>query len=117
MAIENVARFEELLREDEALKAKLDAATAAYAGDASDDKAVFEAIVAPLAEEAGLPFTYEEGKKAYGQRELSDAELDSVAGGGGFCYLIGGSDDVNANCNEPGYFCAYIGVSAGGADL
>ena len=116
MALENVARFEELLRTDEALKAKLDAAAAAFEGEATDE-AVFEAVIAPLAAEAGLPFTYAEGKEGFSAKELADSELEAVAGGGGFCYLIGGSNDVNANCNEPGYFCAYIGVSAGGADL
>ena len=75
MARDNVIKFEELLREDEALRAKLEAATAAYVGDKSDEKAVFEAVVAPLAADAGLPYTYEEGKEASFRRDLDEAEL------------------------------------------
>ena len=59
MANANVERFEELLRTDEALRAKLDEATAAYAGDPADEKALFEAVIAPLAAELGLPFSFE----------------------------------------------------------
>lgn len=115
MARDNVIKFEELLREDEALRAKLEAATAAYVGDKSDEKAVFEAVVAPLAADAGLPYTYEEGKEASFRRDLDEAELMVVAGGDwGFCILIGVSDHPDTECREPGYACAYIGVGAGG---
>ena len=114
MAAENVAKFEELLRSDEALKTKLDALAAAFEGDASDEKALFEAVIAPLAAEAGLPFTFEEGKDGYADRELDDAELEAVAGGDGFCFLLGGSTGVEAECREPGYACAFLGVGAGG---
>ena len=113
MANANVERFEELLRTDEALRAKLDEATAAYAGDPADEKALFEAVIAPLAAELGLPFSFEEGRESYAA-ELSDAELETVAGGDGFCYLIGGSDEPNGECRAPGYVCAYVGISAGG---
>lgn len=86
MAKENATRFIELLPGDPELQGKLKEATAAYTGP-KDVKTVFEAVVAPVAAEAGLPFTYEEGiAAAYAGRELSDDELDAVAGGG--VYLL-----------------------------
>jgi len=88
----NAKKFEELLRSDEALQEKLRAAAEAYTGDASDEQAVFEAVVAPLAEEAGLPFTYEEAQKlASGSEGPSLDDLDAAAGGGG-CFIFGGGD-------------------------
>jgi len=83
MAQENVMKFEELLQGDEALQAKLNDAMQAYAGDKADGRAVFEAVMAPLAEEAGMPFTYEEATTvADDAKELDDAELEAFAGGG-----------------------------------
>ena len=115
MAIENVDKFEELLRNDEALKAKLDAAVAAFKGNVEDNAEVFAGIIIPLAEEVGLPFTYEEATEFSPSRELSADELDAVAGGDwGFCILIGVGDHPDSTCREPGYACAYIGVGAGG---
>lgn len=115
MAIENVEKFEELLRNDEALKAKLDEAVAAFKGGIEDNAAAFASIACPLAEEVGLPFTAEDVEAFFSSRELDTDELDAVAGGDwGFCILIGISDHVDATCREPGYACAGIGVGAGG---
>lgn len=44
MAAENASEFEKLLREDEALQARLQAALKAFDGDKSDEKAVFERV-------------------------------------------------------------------------
>ena len=109
MAQENVGRFEELLKSDEALQAKF-----AELGKAG--------ILAPLAAEAGLPFTYEEGVAYASQgKELSDDELDAVAGGFSVCYIIGGGDepDADSDCKDGRRnigACAYIGVTWGGFD-
>ena len=103
MAQENVAKFEELLRSDETLQAKARAAVAAYTGDKADARAVFAAVVAPLADEAGLPFTFEESKSfAQDGKELDDAELEAVAGGS--CFLVGGGygKGDSAACYEIG---------------
>ena len=94
MAKENVAKFYEKLAEDAALAEKLNALDKKFAdtneGSADDiafrEKAV-AAIVIPLAEEVGLPFTLEELKE-YEQDQLkemnlSEDELDQVAGGRG----------------------------------
>ena len=114
MANENVARFEELLKNDEALQEKLNELSKAYEGDKEDEQAIFEATVGKLAEEAGLPFTLEEAREAvFAGRELGDAELDAVAGGG-YCYFIGGASDVEATCGDSEFHaCAYVGVGFG----
>ena len=76
MAQENVAKLVELIRSDEALQAKLKEAFEAYDGPKDDERAVFEATIAPIAAEAGLPCTYEEGLGfATADRNLSDEEL------------------------------------------
>lgn len=107
----NIDKFEELLRSNEGLQSKLRAATEAYAGGMSDERAFFDAIVAPIAAEAALPFTYDELVAAKDNLEIDDEELDAVAGGTGYCIFIGGSDDVESGCNEiEGHACAYIGV-------
>ena len=47
-----------------------------------------------VAAEAGLPFTYEEGKAyALEGAELNDAKLDSVAGGTSARYVVGGGSE------------------------
>ena len=112
----NREKFEDLLRSDEGLQAKLRAATEAFEGDTADERAVFDALIAPLAAEAGLPFTFEEATEpATTGRELSDAELDAVAGGYNACVVIGGGEELE----DPGacidkFFgagaCKYIGV-------
>ena len=110
----NVQKFEELLSSDEALQAKMRELVDAYNGDGGDERAFFEAVMAPLSQEAGLPFTFEEGVQyVSSERELNDAELDAVAGGSG-CWLIGGSNGPDADaCSEDVYganACAYVGV-------
>jgi len=99
MAQENVMKFEELLQGDKALQAKLDEATEAYAGDKADARAVFDAVVAPLAEEAGMPFTYDEAATvADDAKGLDDADLEAFTGGG-----IGFSGGVGIGaCKEAG---------------
>ena len=111
MALENVKKFEELLKTDEGLQAKLKELSGAYAGDMTDEKAMFEATIAKVAAEAGLPFTLDEAIEAVAEQELSDAELDAVAGGS-VCYFVGGSPTVESACSgSKGAACAYAGVS------
>ena len=82
MAIENAEKFEGLLRGSEGLQAKLRAAMEAFEGDMSDESAVFDAVIAPLAAESGLAFSYEDVEAAAAEfRTLDDAELDAIAGG------------------------------------
>ena len=113
MANENVKKFEELLRSDEALQKKLAEAAKAFNGDKTDEKAVFEATFAKLAEEAGLPLSYGDVRDyAAAEGELSDEDLADVAGGRGFCFIIGGSSETEVQCdNVGGYACAYVGIT------
>ena len=113
MTNENMGKFEELLKSREDVQARLQELSRAFEGDMGDAKAVFEATVGKLAAELGLPFTFEEGAEYAGtNRELSDSELESVAGGS-VCYIVGASPTVESNCTgSRGASCAYVGVTA-----
>ena len=125
MAKENAKKFEELLTSDENLQTKLRAAADSYTGDKKDEKAVFDAVIVPLANEANLPFTYEEAREyAMENRELSLDEGNAAAGGNadvdggaGYCTVIGFNGEPEAEYCEVGKedaagfgACAYIGV-------
>ena len=117
MAKANVGKFYEKLAQDAALAEKLNEMDKKFVdtneGSADDiafrEKAV-AAIVIPLAEEVGLPFTLEELKE-YEQEQLkglnlSEDELEQVAGGvRGVPKNTNSRNGVNA--------CAYIGVGFG----
>ena len=119
MAKENVGKFYEKLAQDAALAEKLNALDKDFAeknGTAADDAATREkavdAIIIPLAKEAGLPFTLEELKE-YEQEQmknmtLSEDELDQVAGGRKKQQKSGKSDRTGA-----GAYCAFLGVGFG----
>ena len=85
----NAEKFEELLRSDEALQEKLRAATEAWEGDVSDEHAVFDALVAPLAAEVGLPFAFEEAREYAENEELTLDDLNEAAGGRSGCFIFG----------------------------
>ena len=121
MAKENVGKFYDKLAQDAALAEKLNALDKKFAdtneGSADDiamrEKAA-EAIIIPMAQEVGLPFTLDELKE-YEQEQLkemnlSEDELDQVAGGhsGGHGQNGGGLDGFNG-INA----CAYLGVGFG----
>ena len=122
MAKENAKKFEELLTSDENLQTKLRAAADSYTGDKKDEKAVFDAVIVPLANEANLPFTYEEAREyAMENRELSLDEGNAAAGGNaeldggkGGCAIIGITDEPETvsciNTDEGVAACAYVGV-------
>ena len=92
MAKANVGKFYEKLAQDAALAAKLNEMDKDFAeknGTSAEDAAMrekaAEAIILPLAQEVGLPFTLDELKE-YEQEQLkemnlSEDELDQVAGG------------------------------------
>ena len=60
-AMSNAETFDKLFCSDGELQRRAEAALAAFDGDRSDAQAVFEAVIAPLAAEAGLSFAFEEG--------------------------------------------------------
>ena len=121
MAKENVGKFYDKLAQDAALAEKLNALDKDFAeknvtssNDAAMREKAAEAIVLPLAEEVGLPFTLEELKE-YEQDQmknmtLSEDELDQVAGGHpGHHGPSGGGSDGSNGINA----CAYLGVGFG----
>jgi predicted ribosomally synthesized peptide with nif11-like leader len=89
---ENMKVFLEKVSADEALAEKVKAL-----GDIQDKKEAIAATI-QLAEEAGCTLT--EADFAQPSGELSDDDLDSVAGGAAFCMLFGG------HCNNNGDTCA-----------
>ena len=114
MAKANAAKFYEKLQNDAALAEKLNEMDKKFVdtneGSADDiamrEKAV-EAIILPLAQEVGLPFTLDELKE-YEQEQLkglnlSEDELEQVAGG----------VPKNTNSRNGVNACAYIGVGFG----
>ena len=117
----NVEKFEELLRSDEALQEKMRAATAAFEGDKADEAAVFDAVVAPLAAEASLPFTLAEARaRALDGAHIADDELDALAAGKrdrygkaeAACLIVGVglTADACATAASGVGACAYFGV-------
>lgn len=90
----NIEKIEELLRSDEAVQAKLKAAADAYEGDRTDEKAFFDATFGKVGEELGFPVSFEEAA-AHAKKmvNLNDSEVDAVAGGGDFCYIVGGTSE------------------------
>ena len=114
MAKANAAKFYEKLQNDAALAEKLNEMDKNFAeknGTSADDAAMrekaAEAIILPLAQEVGLPFTLDELKE-YEQEplkglNLSEDELEQVAGG----------VPKNTNSRNGVNACAYIGVGFG----
>ena len=114
MAKANVGKFYDKLQEDAALAEKLNEMDKAFVeknGTSADDAAMrekaAEAIILPLAQEVGLPFTLDELKE-YEQEQLkglnlSEDELEQVAGG----------VPKNTNSRNGVNACAYIGVGFG----
>ncbi|MCR4907466.1 MAG: Nif11-like leader peptide family natural product precursor [Lachnospiraceae bacterium] len=84
MSKENVMKFEEKIMKDEEFQKRMEEAAKAYEGDQKDEKAVFEAVIVPVAKEAGLTFTFEELSEA--RKAVSDGEIDlkdmKAVGGG-----------------------------------
>lgn len=121
MAMEQAKKFIELLQSDTELQKKVQQADAAYAQDHKDmDKEAATAeILLAVAKEAGYDVTAEElltcVKPPVGG--VADSELETVAGGKGFCFIIGGSsgdeyyatEGDNAVC----YRCYYVGAGFG----
>ena len=114
MAKANAAKIYEKLQNDAALAEKLNEMDKNFAeknGTSADDAAMrekaAEAIILPLAQEVGLPFTLDELKE-YEQEQLkglnlSEDELEQVAGG----------VPKNTNSRNGVNACAYIGVGFG----
>lgn len=87
MSKTNVEQFRERVMLDADLREALRDAADAYEGDQLDDRAVFEMVLVPVAKSAGLDLDYDEALFAAQEgKELTDEELDFVAGGAGSIY-------------------------------
>ncbi|MCR5399500.1 MAG: Nif11-like leader peptide family RiPP precursor [Lachnospiraceae bacterium] len=115
MTQEKVKEFIELVNKDNDLQKKVKAGMDAYTGDKTDERAVFESVLAPIAKEAGFDLSYEdmvEVAKSSGDGELSDEELAAVAGGDGVCFIIGGGFGAGSGGSGVGA-CDVIGFGFG----
>ncbi|KUO74748.1 MAG: hypothetical protein APF81_20700, partial [Desulfosporosinus sp. BRH_c37] len=93
MAKENVKKFYEAITQDEAWQQKLAELSQKYQGETMNEEKRTQMVnddILPLAAQMGIPFTLEElkqyetdMKQTNGNSELSDDELEAVAGGGG----------------------------------
>jgi len=119
---EGLRKFEELMKTDKDFQEKLKASMERYTGEETE-QAVFEGVLVPLAKEYGITASFEEFQAYMNQiagedRELSEEEVDQVAGGknGGFgssvCMGIGaglGGGSGSEGCGG----CALIGGGMG----
>jgi len=120
---EGFRKFEELLKNDTAFQEKLKSAVESYKGEQTEE-AVFEGVLVPVAKEYGIAASFEEFKEytdhlTNADRELSEDEVNQVAGGGkggGFgltaCAVIGIGAGAGAG-SESGGACAVIGAGYG----
>ena len=119
MAQEKAKKFIEILNKDEELQKKVKAATEAYTGDKTDEKAVFDAVLAPVAKEAGYDFSFEdmiELAKSSGEGEISDDEAAAVAGGKAGCFIFGSAyDDPSVGVGDDGLGAcsSFLGIGFG----
>ncbi|MDO4537846.1 MAG: hypothetical protein Q4B54_06750 [Coriobacteriales bacterium] len=94
MTKNNAEHFMEMLRTNEAARRALGRLAEGFAGDKADDRAVYEQILSPVAKQYGVDLSYEEAQNLEaGAHQLSDEELDAVAGGTGmtmYQHLIAG---------------------------
>ncbi len=121
MAKADIIKFRELLLSDADFQEKLRKAGEAYTGE-KDEKSVFDNVLVPVAREYGLSATYEEVKNytasfsGEADGELSEDELEQVAGGKGdgaiLCGIVGlGIGHTKLEKGTAG--CFVLGVGAG----
>lgn len=110
---ENIKDFYAALSKDEAMKSRAQALNAQYKDPQPEEKAVAEDIAA-FAKSEGFAFTaaeFTEYNKAQ-SKELSDDELEAVAGGAScICPVGGGGTSGLLNC-----ICAIVGYGERTAD-
>ena len=73
---ENVSRFFEQYEADAALRARIDEAVAAYPGSLEIRESLAEAVLLPIAEDLGLPFTIQELRAYETRKKLSRVKPD-----------------------------------------
>ena len=103
---ENFKKFLEIVSKDEALKQKALAFNDMEKGDA------IRAVIA-LAKEVGIELTEADFSEKEANNELTDDELDSVAGGNCACAVGGGGGGTDASDGKT-YGCACVMYGQGG---
>lgn len=73
---ENVSRFFEQYEKDAALKARVEEAVACYPGSLEVRESLVEAVLLPIADELGLPFTISELRAYETRLKLSRVKPD-----------------------------------------
>lgn len=101
----NITLFMKKLSEDENLQKKAEAAAKALPADASDEEK-FDKVIAPLAKELGLEFTFEDCVRMKDDLSVSEEELRQTAGGDNLSGL-------NAGTGAGGSICKVVGVGMG----
>ena len=105
---ENLKKFLALVAGNKELEAKL------MASNGLGDETKVKQAAIKLAKENGIELTEADFEKKEATGELSDDELDAVAGGGGCqCPLAGGGGGVDANDGKV-YGCACTSYGQGG---
>jgi len=120
MAKENVKKFYEAITQDEAWQQKLAELSQKYQGETMNEEKRTQMVnddILPLAAQMGIPFTLEElkqyetdMKQTNGNSELSDDELEAVAGGGeyhNFCFFVGVDQDTDKRKLA---YCVFVGI-------
>ena len=120
---ESMEKFLELVKNDEAVQKKLQAAVDSYTGEQTEE-AAFTSIMIPLAEEYGFKISYDEFQQVKEQKikEYTPDEMDQIAGGdvevegGGIglvdCTGFGSGFGLAAGKNGGGV-CIVIGAGKG----
>ena len=113
---DNMGKLMKLLMTDEALQQKVKAAAENYTGEQTEE-AVFGAVLAPLAEEQGLPVTFEEYRaltEKVRTGEASEDELLQAAGGADYSRINGGGVGMSS-CSGMGFGIGLTAGAKGGA--
>ena len=92
---ENVVKFFELYDNDEALRKRIEDAEAAYPGSLEIRDAVIEAVLLPVAQELGLPFTLRDLRvyeSVMSAKRCPDEEMteDELSESGEYSYWFNG---------------------------
>ena len=73
---ENVSRFFEQYEQDESLRRRVEEAVACYPGSLEIRESLVEAVLLPIAQELGLPFTVAELRAYETRRKLARVKPD-----------------------------------------
>lgn len=90
----NAEKFQQMLAQSEELRERIQGAAASYDGSKNDDRAAYEAIVVPVARSVGIELSYDEALEVVlDGYELTEDELEMIAGGAGVLYhrLVSGA--------------------------